>query len=46
MLKNSQLFVDESEIASLLMWSVVTGIIMIVSGFSYRTFLKRKNQTI
>jgi len=46
MLDILQLFMDVSEIASLLMWSVVTGIIMIVTGFSYNAFLKRKNQTI
>jgi len=46
MFKNSLSFVEESEIVSLLMWSVVTGIIMIVTGLSYNAFLKKKNPPI
>jgi len=34
---------DDSQITSFVMWSVVTGIIMLVSGLSYNVFMKRKN---
>jgi hypothetical protein len=37
---------DESQITSFVMWSVVTGIIMLVTGLSYRTYLKKKSHTI
>jgi len=33
---------DESEIGLFLMWSAITGIIMLVTGFSYRAYLKKK----
>ncbi|KFM18991.1 hypothetical protein AAA799P11_00843 [Marine Group I thaumarchaeote SCGC AAA799-P11] len=37
---------DESQISSFVMWSVVTGIIMIVTGLSYRAYLRKKNHEI
>jgi len=37
---------EESEIASFLMWSVVTGIVMIITGLSYRAYLRKKNHEI
>ncbi|MEE8180919.1 MAG: hypothetical protein V3T67_03665 [Nitrosopumilaceae archaeon] len=37
---------DESEISSFVMWSVVTGIIMIITGLSYRVYLRKKNHEI
>ncbi|MEK0321900.1 MAG: hypothetical protein QQN58_01630 [Nitrosopumilus sp.] len=37
---------DESEISSFVMWSVVTGIIMIITGLTYRVYLRRKNHEI
>jgi len=37
---------DESEIASFLMWSVVTGIVMIITGLSYRVYLRKNNHEI
>ena len=37
---------DESEITSFLMWSVVTGIVMIITGLSYRMYLRKKNHEI
>jgi cytochrome c oxidase subunit IV len=43
MFKNLSFLMDDSQIASFVMWSVITGIIMIVSGLSYNAFLKRKN---
>jgi len=33
---------DESVLGSFLMWSAVTGIIMLVAGFSYRAYSKKK----
>ena len=35
---------QESVISSFLLWSVVTGIVMIVTGLSYRVYMKKKNQ--
>lgn len=37
---------DESEISSFVMWSAITGIIMLVTGLSYRTFQRKKNHEI
>ena len=37
---------QESVISSFLMWSMVTGIVMIVTGLSYRVYMKKKNQGI
>ena len=37
---------DESQISSFLMWSVVTGIIMVITGLSYRAYLRTKNDEI
>ncbi|HJJ22401.1 MAG TPA: hypothetical protein OQH54_01610 [Nitrosopumilus sp.] len=34
---------DESEITSFVMWSAVTGIIMIITGLSYRVYSRKKN---
>ncbi|MGB0855585.1 MAG: hypothetical protein ACPGQP_00945 [Nitrosopumilus sp.] len=34
---------DESMISSFLMWSLVTGIVMVITGLSYRAYLKKKN---
>jgi len=33
---------DESVLGSFLMWSAITGIIMLVTGFSYRAYSKKK----
>jgi len=33
---------DESHISSFVMWSVITGIVMVVSGISYVRFRKNK----
>jgi len=38
--------VDESQMTSFVMWSIVTGIIMLVTGLSYRIYLKKKRHTI
>jgi len=38
--------VEETQITSFVVWSVVTGIIMIVTGLSYTVFLKRKNRAL
>jgi len=32
---------DESELGSFLMWSAITGIIMLVTGFSYGAYSKK-----
>jgi len=37
---------EETEMISFVMWSVVTGIVMLVSGFSYDMYLKRKKHQI
>ncbi len=37
---------EESEIVSFLMWSVVTGTVMIITGLSYRAYLRKKNHEI
>jgi len=37
---------EETAIASFVVWSVVTGIVMIVTGLSYTVFLKRKNRNL
>ncbi|WP_274377696.1 hypothetical protein [Nitrosopumilus maritimus] len=37
---------DESEISSFVMWSVVTGIIMLVTGLSYRAYVRKNNHEI
>jgi len=37
---------EEIEIISFVMWSVVTGIVMLVSGFSYDVYLKKKKRQI
>ena len=34
--------VEESQILSFVMWSVVTGIAMTVTGISYRSYLRKK----
>ncbi len=34
---------DESEFIPFIMWSAVTGIIMAVTGLSYRVYLKKNN---
>jgi hypothetical protein len=34
---------DESELLSFAIWSAVTGIAMLVTGFSYRMYLRKKN---
>ena len=36
----------EHEISSFIFWSVVTGIIIGISGLSYRVYLGRKNNEI
>ncbi|AJM92846.1 MULTISPECIES: hypothetical protein [Nitrosopumilus] len=35
---------DESQISSFVMWSAVTGIIMLVTGLSYRAYMRKKNE--
>ncbi|MEO2265417.1 MAG: hypothetical protein ABGW49_06000 [Nitrosopumilus sp.] len=37
---------EDSQIVSFAMWSIVTGIIMLVSGFGYRAYLKKKSNSI
>ncbi|WP_297472590.1 hypothetical protein [Nitrosopumilus sp.] len=37
---------DESQIASFVMWSVITGIIMTITGLSYRAYLRAKKNEI
>ncbi|WP_255348576.1 MULTISPECIES: hypothetical protein [Nitrosopumilus] len=37
---------DESQISSFVMWSAVTGIIMLVTGLSYRAYVGKKNREI
>jgi len=32
---------DESELGTFFMWSAITGIIMLVAGFSYRAYSKK-----
>jgi len=34
---------DESHIGSFFMWSVITGIIMLVTGLTYRAYSKKNN---
>jgi len=46
MFRNSLFTMDESEILSFVMWSVVTGIIMIITGLSYRVYLRKKKHEI
>ncbi|WP_256438668.1 hypothetical protein [Nitrosopumilus sp. K4] len=36
----------ELEISSFLIWSVITAVIMGVTGISYRLYLRRKNNEI
>jgi len=33
---------DESQITSFVMWSTVTATIMLITGLSYRAYLKKK----
>ena len=35
---------DESEISSFVMWSAVTGIIMLVTGLTYRAYLRKRHE--
>ena len=37
---------DESELYSMAMWSAVTGVAMLVVGFSYRMYLARNNNKV
>ncbi|MFQ5475548.1 MAG: hypothetical protein ACE5DT_00780 [Nitrosopumilus sp.] len=37
---------EEPEISSFVMWSIVTGIIMIVTGLTYRAYVRKKNHEI
>ena len=37
---------DESELYSMATWSAVTGIAMLVVGFSYRMYLVRNNNKV
>ena len=37
---------DESEISSFVMWSAVTGIVMLITGVSYRVYQRGKNREI
>ena len=37
---------DESELYSMAMWSAVTGVAMLVVGFSYRMYLARNNSKV
>ena len=34
---------DEFDSNSFVLWSLITGVIMLVTGFSYRRFLKMNN---
>ena len=35
---------DESQISSFVMWSGVTGIIMLVTGLSYRAYVRKNHE--
>ncbi len=35
------LIMDESDLGSFFIWSVITGIIMLVTGISYRAYSKK-----
>jgi len=37
---------DESELLSFVMWSAITGIVMMVTGLSYKAYLGKKNNEI
>ncbi|AJW71198.1 hypothetical protein [Nitrosopumilus adriaticus] len=37
---------DESQISSFVMWSVITGVVMVITGLSYRAYLRTKNNEI
>ncbi|MDH5463490.1 MAG: hypothetical protein OEY17_06175 [Nitrosopumilus sp.] len=37
---------DESELLSFIMWSAITGIIMLVTGLSYKAYLGRNDNEI
>ncbi len=35
---------DEFEISSFSMWSLITGILMLVTGLSYRMYMRRRRR--
>ena len=37
---------DESQISSFVMWSIVTGVLMVITGLSYGVFIKKKKNKI
>ncbi|WP_428324436.1 hypothetical protein [Nitrosopumilus sp.] len=37
---------DESEISSFVMWSGITAILMLVTGLSYRAYMRKRNHEI
>ena len=37
---------DESTISSFAMWAGVTAIVMLVTGFTYRAYLRKRNHEI
>jgi len=45
MFPNILLFMSEFDLTSFLMWSIITGISMLIFGFSYRRYLKKNNPT-
>jgi len=38
--------VEETAITSFVVWSMITGIVMVITGLSYTAFLKRKNRNL
>ena len=46
MFNNLKFIMDESTISSFVMWSVVTGIVMVITGLSYRAYSRKKNHEI
>ncbi|MBS1268051.1 MAG: hypothetical protein MAG458_00769 [Nitrosopumilus sp.] len=36
---------EDYQIGSFVMWSVVTGIVMLISGLSYSKFMKKKSSS-
>ncbi|MGI9565492.1 MAG: hypothetical protein ACR2LL_00570 [Nitrosopumilus sp.] len=37
---------DESAVSSFFMWSIVTAIVMTITGLTYRAYLKKKNHEV
>jgi len=39
------LIMDESELGSFVMWFAITGIVVLITGFSYRAFSKKNKNS-